>query len=1313
MAALGNRVAEVYIQLKVKEEEAIRQIKSVTDAQLDNMKKLINANEKYLDLKDKMEEGVSKRTLKRIAKEVGADAEATREGVENQKKALKSTTARYEAQEKASKKHARRIMEHNAEINKQWNKILDYMGSSEANRLAKSEKGNERHFQRYSGFLERAATENNRFADRLGRRDMTSSLFENLQRGMQKGMLISNKFHRDDNTLQRFARSIGIAGSAFIKVRSYSEQATNQFYRFQRVGYTLQTIFGVLAGSIGSLVGGLMALIGVIGQAAVSAVAAGSAFLSLGAGAIAARMAMGGISNAVKQATIAQGGYNNALSDARKELRALKFDAEAAALSEMDAALSLEKAREELARVQDLPPDSRVRREIELQYMQAELSYRQAKARNKELAKQVEEGAPGLASRNAPAGGSAADQAMQQLTASQQKFVRYLISIQPKLKELKEASASAFLAPLKDAIAILLTGLFPTLKSGLGILGAAYGEAAKDIAKAMVAPDNIILLDSFFRASAPIIRSAGKAISYAFGGLLAILKAAEPLTTRFTEWVEGSAKSFELWAKAGLNNGSLEAFYNLSGDVAARLGLVFRNVFDSINNIIKATFPSGPNSGAGGVLLTWLETITNSFKAFTSSNTFSTWLEGATTNATIALSSIGKLLSVMTDIAAMPEIGEFWSILSQSEGNIRKMLSDGVKAGPAFAKLLNSLIQLIAAFSDATALQLFFDVLNAIVKPLADLFTNMKPVIDALGQFHAIVLAVSLATISFNLAGRIFFGVLEKGANSVGLLAAGMVKLGYAQKTLVPGIQMVRANYKTLSVDAVGLAAKLKLAKSEFATTFLTLGTAKRSAYLLQIVKDAGLAKVEVEKLRAGLQAAQRQGMVTTNALATYGGNAAILAKAGYQTSEATAGARMSSFGRGAATVAGVGGSMIGMAQPGASGLTQGLGTASMIASLGAMIPGPVGIASMVASAVLGIGSAITGLFDAQAAKEKEKEVQKANEEKIIKAAKIEALNIETAKFVDKSNEARSEINSFMLAGGLNKRQAVAAVAREQGQAVSLGATKGVSATTVDTIRQSLISAGGDKIAEAFAKDTKTSNELLANAINSYNDTRGNEAGTKEQMAGAAQAIIDAYNAGGLKKAKEVGAPSEIDFTKNKGTGQATPSFVSPALVKSREADAVTRTRMQATLEYNEERAYQKTAIFAPAKANLDAAAAAVKKIDDYLASVEKNPSTGNIFEVWWAEWEKSKAMTTLEEAQTTFDKVTTVLGPGYKPEVTISPANNSVTIGNKVGVTSPEILTALNNINANTKNPPPSPAIYLTIDEKTLRSTGWQKVGG
>jgi hypothetical protein len=96
------------------------------------------------------------------------------------------------------------------------------------------------------------------------------------------------------------------------------------------------------------------------------------------------------IAKAKRKVERAQLELNEAYKQGREEIQQLNFAAEDAVIAEKRAALELEKAREKLLRVQDLPPNSRARKEAELAFAQADLNYRRAMDRNSDLSEEQE-----------------------------------------------------------------------------------------------------------------------------------------------------------------------------------------------------------------------------------------------------------------------------------------------------------------------------------------------------------------------------------------------------------------------------------------------------------------------------------------------------------------------------------------------------------------------------------------------------------------------------------------------------------------------------------------------------------------------------------------------------------------------------------------------------------------------------------------------------------------------------------------------------------------------------------------------------------
>ena len=246
-----------------------------------------------------------------------------------------------------------------------------------------------------------------------------------------------------------------------------AEAARDQMNQLIKQGYKFSAIGTLLVGSIGTIIGALGALIGAAGGAAAAFTAIIGTMVSLKVGMAVAKFALKGVGEAVGAATQAQTGYNDALAEARKQLKQLKFDAEAAALAEEGAALSLEKAIENLNMTADLPPNSQARRAAVLAYKEADLAYRRAQERNKEAQKEAKKTLSELAkgSKQDPFAG---------LTKTQKKFAKFLVTLQPIFKKLRESVAKGFLGPLQKGLDdFIKSGTFTELKNGIIDVGAA------------------------------------------------------------------------------------------------------------------------------------------------------------------------------------------------------------------------------------------------------------------------------------------------------------------------------------------------------------------------------------------------------------------------------------------------------------------------------------------------------------------------------------------------------------------------------------------------------------------------------------------------------------------------------------------------------------------------------------------------------------------------------------------------------------------------------------------------------------------------
>ena len=649
--------------------------------------------------------------------------------------------------------------------------------------------------------------------------------------GAKFAKAFSAGFNKNTNAspFKKFSDGITSAGNA-------SEGAARKFSALVKTGYVVQTALGSIIGALSAVLGGLVALGGSALGAASSLVVVGNAGFAMAAGMIAARLALGGVgkalsalnkqgagaadntaqveaaeqrlaqviesnrenlidaNNAVRDAQLA---LNEAIKAGQEEIQQLGFDAEDAALSESKAALELERAREALARVQDLPPNSRARKEAELAYQEAELNLRKAKDRSADLNKEQDRlartGVAGtdavvkasgrLAEAEAAKAKTIRDGLRQQADAEkaladakkgsasaggadpfaglnqfQIDFVKFLQGLKPKLDELKLAVSEAFLPPLQTAITILMDGLFPTIKTGLTQVAAALGTAAVGLANVMVETRNVGNLGSLFESSAKLIESFGRIIGNVYSSMLSILVAAAPQAQRFANFLETATAKFSDFTGRAQADGTLGEFFQKAGDAAAKFGKIFGNIFAGIGGIINANL--GPGTG-GDYLLNWLIQATEKFRNLgkvgeDSISPMGSYFNNVAVNAQKIFSAVGALLGELIKLGENKAIGTTFDTLAKGAEPLGKILQAGIEAGPAFAGLIVALTRIGAALADAGQPIAFFTTLKIAAEIVATFLESafVQAILSVVGPIIGVAGAIgTLSTLLTTGAG--------------------------------------------------------------------------------------------------------------------------------------------------------------------------------------------------------------------------------------------------------------------------------------------------------------------------------------------------------------------------------------------------------------------------------------------------------------------------------------------------------------------------------------------------------------------------------
>lgn len=546
-----------------------------------------------------------------------------------------------------------------------------------------------------------------------------------------------------------------------------ADSAREAFRTMVRTSYTLGTALTSVVGGISSLIGGLVTLVGAVGRATPALFGIVTAFVQMRVAMSLAQFALGGIGAAVSRATQAQGGLGDTLKRVNEQFKQLRRDAESAAMSEKRAALELEKARNNLARMQDLPPNNMARREAELALEEAEMNYRQAKERSKDLNAELKKGKKGLME-------TAGIDPYAGLTKSQKTFAQFLVKLNPKLDELKEAVASGFLPVLQTQIQSLVDLYFPSLLGKFKEVGKALGLGTMNIADNFLDPNTKKEVETFFdnlNANIPVI---GSIIGEAGEILVKVFNDANGIGRKFLDFV---LTTLEDWNKK-LDEIGLEKFFEDAYETGSQLFGILGNIFDGVGDFFQIL----NDSGAMDTVLGYLTDITKAFAGIGENEAAKTAIgemfSGLANNFGPVLNFLGQLVKSFLTLGANPNIGKTFEMLASPENaanwdTIFKAFAD---AGPALAELATSVGELFAGFADSGAPTAFFETLNALIQPFIAFIQDPanKTLVDTLGRIFAVVSALSLAfgTLKFGLF--VFFGNVKAIFGILGKLFTGV-----------------------------------------------------------------------------------------------------------------------------------------------------------------------------------------------------------------------------------------------------------------------------------------------------------------------------------------------------------------------------------------------------------------------------------------------------------------------------------------------------------------------------------------------------------
>jgi len=735
-------------------------------------------------------------------------------------------------------------------------------------------------------------------------------------------------------------------GSPFGDFFKGSDAAAAKFSSLTKAGYAIAPLLTALGGTIGVLGTSLISLGSIIGAITVPAMAVlGSSMMSLAQAAVTVKLAFAGVgkaiaagnkaakkgtdnSKALKKAKTALERAERALGEAyedaakaikkadeelldsmkdlhkareqaKEDLEQLGFDSEDAALSEQKAALELEKARETLARVSDLPPNSRARKEAELAFAEADLNYRRAIDKNNDLKKteaknallgdtvekQVEgqenvvkaleavddakknigetelQNARAIRSatesrddakdalndiKNNTNGVDAYKDALAELSPEARKFVKYIVSLKNVFKDLKAAAGKDLFPKLEKALRnFFRPGNIKIFKGLLQETGSVLGDVAIKFSKTVTKGENLERLQGIWKTNNRLLGKFGDAGNNVYEALLLLLEAAKPLIDAFGDWVVNVTGAWKETLKADKATGKLTSKFKIAKGIFKDLGKIFGNVFGGLGKLFEAN--TGPGSG-GQIFLDYFKKITENFKNLKTidGKPLKQFFAGAAENGTKLLDLLGKILGGFIKLADDTALGTFFDNLGEAVDILNTIdLGGAMVAISEFAIEIAKFVKLV---TDSGSVEVFFGVLKSGLS-----FLN-KILASGIGQA---LLKVAALIFPFLLA----LGTIAKVGKFALLVVKGNLdKVAKAFKFLLPNsvYKKIISGLDTIKLKAMYAMDKVKASVKKAGAALINFGKKAVSSAVTGIksigtnAKAAGVKLIAMGKAAAG-----------------------------------------------------------------------------------------------------------------------------------------------------------------------------------------------------------------------------------------------------------------------------------------------------------------------------------------------------------------------------------------------------------------------------------------------------------------------------
>lgn len=330
-------------------------------------------------------------------------------------------------------------------------------------------------------------------------------------------------------------------------------------------------------------------------------------------------------------------------------------------------------------------------------------------------------------------------EAFAKLSPNAQDFVRKMQALGPAWTTLRKAVQDRLFAGLGDDVTKLAGAQLPTLQRGLELIAFLLNNGVRDAIDVFSTPQAVsdfgFTLNNFSNLYAGIAASFAP-LSKAF---INVVTVGSEFMPRLGAWIQRNAEEFAAFTEKTRADGSMQAFFDRSIEMAKQLGRILANVGVTLNNF----FSAGAETGGG--FLDTIELITGELRAFTESVEGQSAMKEFFVGVGEAVRTLAPIIKVIAQLffeTLGPALTDLVTAAGPGLVLMFQGLSDGLRAiSPIMTPLGEALGYLFTLLGDVfqDLGPIIKDTLAALVPALAPLGDLIAAVIKALAPFLPLI----------------------------------------------------------------------------------------------------------------------------------------------------------------------------------------------------------------------------------------------------------------------------------------------------------------------------------------------------------------------------------------------------------------------------------------------------------------------------------------------------------------------------------------------------------------------------------------------